>query len=434
MKTSREICLTALLRMEKDSGYSNLVLKSMLEKSSLNREDKSFVTRLFYGVIEKMKLIDFNISKLSNRPLSKLDPEIVCILRMGMYQLLFMESVPDNAAVDECVKLCTFAKKKSAGGFVNALLRNKIRENKEIMLPKEKDKSYLSIKYSVDESIISLFVKQYGLEKTEKMMKAFSKQPKHYIRVNTNKVSSEELKLKLQKQNIEIIPLEYPLGCCEVVTNANLTELAEFKNGEFFVQDLASQMCAAALSPEGTHRFLDVCAAPGGKSFNMSISSNKESKIVSCDVSKNRLSLIKTSMERLGLKNIETMVQDATVPNEKMGKYDRILCDVLCSGVGIIGKKPEIRYKKVREKELFEPQMNILKTASNYLEKGGILVYSTCTLNKYENENVVLEFLKQNKDFEPCPLPFSENGEFYITLTPDEYECDGFFISSIRRK
>lgn len=420
MKTARQLCLAALNRMEKDGGYSNIVLNALLEKSDLPREDRAFASRLFYGVLEKKLLLDYNVAPLSKRPIAKLDTDVLNILRMGMYQLLFLESVPDSAAVNESVKLCTFAKKKSASGFVNALLRAKIRQNKEICIPKDK-----SVAMSVDKSIYSLLKEQYGEDRAEEILNSFSSETPTYIRVNTQKTTLEELKDALSKQNIHIEPVSDLEGCALVSNVGALSKIPEFNEGHFYVQDMASQKCCSALSPKGAKRILDVCAAPGGKSFTLSLLAGKNCKVVSCELYENRVSLIKSGAERLALSNIEPAVNDASVYNEKLGKFDRVLCDVVCSGLGVISKKPEIRYKNIDPNELFDVQYSILTTSAKYLENGGILVYSTCTLNKRENEAVVDKFLK-------------ENGEFSLekqkTYFPDTDGCDGFFVAKLVKK
>ncbi|MEE1279351.1 MAG: 16S rRNA (cytosine(967)-C(5))-methyltransferase RsmB [Oscillospiraceae bacterium] len=426
MKNAREICLSALVRMEKDGAYSNLVLNSLLSKCNLSHEEKSFATRLFYGTLEKKLLLDFNISLLSKRPPQKLDVEVLCILRMGMYQLLFLDSIPDSAAVNESVKLCSFTKKTSAKGFVNALLRAKLRQNKEVCIPKA-----INEELSADKSIVSLISEQYGEGELRDIFSAFSENSRQYIKVNTRKTTLNELCAVLKEKNIEIKPCDRAHDCAEIQGAGDLTNLLEFKNGLFYVQDLASQLCCAALEAEGAERILDVCAAPGGKSFTLALLAPKSAEVVSCDVSSNRVSLIEKGKERLGLSNVKPQINDATVFNKALGSFDRILCDVPCSGLGVIGKKPEIRYKRIKPQELFEVQYKILETSSQYLNNGGILVYSTCTINKIENEAVIAKFLEEHSEFAPHPLCITESGEYHKTFLPDRDGCDGFFVSAI---
>lgn len=433
MKNARQLCLSALNRMENDGSYSNIVLNALLEKSELSREDKSFATRLFYGVLEKKLLLDYNIAPLSKRPIAKLDPDILNILRMGMYQLLFLDSVPDSAAVNESVKLCTFTKKKSATGFVNALLRAKLRQNNRICLPDSQSREYKSISLSADESIVSLLCEQYGEENCKQILSAFSLEATQYIRVNTNKTTLEELASSLAKQNIHIEPCGRAEGCAALSGAGALSNIDAFNNGLFYVQDLASQLCCTALNAKGARRILDVCAAPGGKSFTLALTAGSECQVVSCDVTENRVSLIKKGAERLGLENVLPKINDASVFSEKLGKFDRVLCDVPCSGLGVIGKKPEIRYKKIEPDALFELQYSILNTSANYLESGGILVYSTCTLNKRENEAVVERFLSEHPEFSPQPLNFSQDRHYCKTFLPDRDGCDGFFVAALKK-
>ena len=421
MKNAREVALAALLRVQRDGGYSNLVLDSLLEKSNLSKEDKAFATRLFYGVIEKKILLDFNISKLASKHINKLDAEI-----------LFMEGVPESAAVNESVKLCYFTKKSFAKGFVNAVLRNKIRENKQMLLPEATDKNHLSVKVSADKSITDIFEKQFGKERTVEIFSAFDEYANVYIRVNTNKTDTDALIEKLKKYSVTAEKCSLK-DCLKLNKTANLLKSDEFVSGEFYFQDLSCQYSCHALEAENAKRILDVCAAPGSKSFTLSLLS-QTAEVVSCDVSENRVSLIQGGAKKLGLTNIKSTVQDATVFNKDFGFFDRILCDVPCSGLGVISKKPEIRLKKIDENALFETQMNILENASRYLASGGILVYSTCTLNKRENEDVVNAFLSAHSDFESHRLSFAQNGEFTKTFMPDKDGCDGFFVSAIRKK
>ena len=428
MKTSRELCLTALLRMEKDEAYSNIVLNALLEKCALGREEKSFATRIFYGVLEKKLILDFNISQLLSKPIHKLDTEILAILRMGMYQLLFMDSVPDSAAVNESVKLCYFTKKISAKGLVNAILRNKLRENKEIKIPKA-----LNEALSCDKSIAKLLCEQYSEDEANEIFAAFSSDTKQYIKINAKKISFPELANLLKEKEIEIVEHPTISNCAEVISSGDVAHTDEFKNGLFFIQDLASQICVDSLFTQNAERVLDVCAAPGSKTFSISISAPDSAEIVSCDVSENRVSLIEKGRERLGLSNVKATVNDATVFNERLGQFNRVLCDVPCSGLGVIGKKPEIRYKKIDPEALFSIQYKILETSSRYLKSGGILVYSTCTLNKRENEAVIEKFLSEHSDFAPHPLKISKQNDYKITLLPHKDNCDGFFISAITK-
>lgn len=428
MKTSRELCLAALIRMERDEAYSNLVLNSLLKKCNLSYEEKSFATRLFYGVLEKKLVLDYNISQLSKREPCKLDIEVLCILRMGMYQLLFLDSVPDSAAVNESVKLCYFTKKNSAKGFVNALLRNKLRQNKEICIPKA-----LNEALSADESIVSLLCEQYGEQETCNMFGAFSEQTRQYIKINTRKTTLDNLRKIFKEKNIDISFDDRAEGCAVIHNAGDLTALSEFKEGLFYVQDLSSQLCCASLEAGGAERILDVCAAPGGKSFSIALAASENAEVISCDVSSNRVSLIEKGKERLCLENVKPQINDAAVFNEKLGEFDRVLCDVPCSGLGVIGKKPEIRYKKIDPDALFEIQYKILETSARYLKSGGILVYSTCTLNKRENEAVIEKFLEQHSEFKAYALNISQNGEYHKTFMPHRDGCDGFFVSAIKK-
>lgn len=431
MKNERELCLAALIKMFKENGYSNLVLSSLLNKSSLNAAQKSYAARLFYGVLEKKNTLDYNISKYLKKPINKLDLEVLCVLRMGMYELLFMSSVPDRAAINESVNLCLFAKKSSAKGFVNAVLRAKAREGKKVEYPKISDKNYLSVRYNVSDSIVKLLKEQYK-EETEEILKGFEDLSGQYLRVNTNKTDAKSLIEILKNEKVEAKIVGGFEATLKIEGSFDAVNLKSFKDGLFHVQDLSSQICVSALDLKGNESLLDVCAAPGGKSFTAA-EILKDGKVLSCDLSQNRVSLIKGGVERLGLNNIEVKIRDAASFDESSPLYDRVLCDVLCSGLGVIFKKPEIRYKEINKKELFSKQLEILNTSSKYLKEGGILVYSTCTLNKCENEEVVDRFLEENREFSKYSVK-AFDGESSKTLLPNKDNCDGFFACALIKK
>lgn len=434
MANARQIAFEALLKTEKNGAYSNIVLDSMLSKSKLDTRDKSFVSALFYGVIERRLTIDYQLTKYLTKPLKKLKPEVLTILRMGAYQLLFMDKVPSSAAVNESVSLskkngCSFA-----SGLINAVLR-KVDKN-GIVLPSESSfMEYLSVKYSCPQWLIEKWLTEYGKEDTLGFLSHSIGTPEIFLRVNTQKCTAVKLIEILEQEGATAKKTEYENVLTVDLKGKDIESFDSFKKGLFHVQDLSCQLCAKALRAEKGHRVFDLCSAPGGKAYTVCEMMEDSGEVLCFDIHQSRVELIKKGAERLGLSAIKGEVSDATVFNEKSGSADRVLCDVPCSGLGIIGRKPEIKYKSEKElKELPEIQLKILKNGSKYLKKGGIIVYSTCTLSKDENENVCTEFLKFSSDFEAiAPLPeFSK--DTFLTLMPHKFGGDGFFIAAFKRK
>ncbi len=415
MAESRKIVLEALIRVEEDGSYSNLTLNSFFKKENIKNEEKAFAAALFYGVLDRKITLDFYINKLSNIKVKKLDPITRQALRMGIYQLYFMEKVPVSAAVNESVELVKRSAEQKNFGFVNAVLRNAAR--KEIPLPTGKDLFSLSVRYSCPAFVLSELINDYGVEKAKDIIKAYLLPSKVNLRVNVLKTTADELFDGLDKAGIRLEP-SADNNCFTAMDGIDFSRNKFFSDGMFYVQDLSSAACALSVNAKSGERILDVCAAPGGKSITMAMSMEDRGEIVSCDLYENRVSLIKSSAERLSINCIKPMVNDATVYNSQLGLFDAVLCDVPCSGFGVIRRKPEIKYKAVEDfSELEEIQYKILCTSKNYLKNGGRLIYSTCTLRKAENEKIIEKFLLENKDFK-C--------EYMHTDFPCE-ENDGFF-------
>lgn len=429
----RQTAFQVLLKVFKENAYTNLALDTVLQNSGLLNRDKSLATAIVYGTIERKITLDFVLEKYLSQPIEKLKTPVLIILRLSAYQLLFMDKIPDSAVINEGVNL---AKSNGCGfsaGLVNAVLR-KISVS-DFCLEKIGN---LSIKYSCPSHLINMWKKMYGEENTIGILENINGNVPVTIRVNTLKTSVDDLKLSLEKSGVCVIKNDL----CEdalIIENTNsISELEEFRNGLFHVQDLASQLCAEALCAKEGEVVLDVCASPGGKSFTIAEIMGDTGKIHSFDIYEQRLSLIKNDAERLGITSISTAVNDASKFSAEVPFVDKILCDVVCSGLGIIRKKPEIRYKELDSiKHLPEIQLQILETSSKYLKVGGTLVYSTCSLNKKENEKVVDLFLEKNKDFVAVPvLPCIEHIEsdnHYLTLFPHIHGTDGFFIAKLER-
>ena len=437
MKNARQTAFDILSKIQKDSSYSNLTIDSFLASVCLDEVDSAFVSALVYGVLESSFTLDYQLAANLKQPLKKLKPQVLTVLRLGAYQLLFMDKVPESAAVNESVKLikancCSFA-----SGLVNAVLRNVAK--KGLCLPDESDKTfYYSVRYSFPQELVKFWIKSYGEENTVGIMESCSGRPPLIVRANTLKVTADELTSTLKNEGIEskssVVTDSLELGKC-----GSVERLKSFADGLFHVQDAASQFCIAALDPQPGETVLDLCAAPGGKSFTVAERMNNTGKIVACDIHNHRLDLIKSGAARLGITNIECIVNDAAVYNENLPMADRVLCDVPCSGLGIVRRKPEIRCKPLDTlKELPPVQGKILDTASRYVKKGGTLVYSTCALNPKENENVCKSFLESHSDFKSKLPSFACEGMFirdgFITLMPHINGTDGFFIAVFERK
>ena len=437
MKTSRAAAFEILLKIHKDGAYSNLALDASLENKIFSHVEKAFISALVYGVTERTLTLDYQLEKYLSQPLRKLKPQVLVILRMGAYQILFMDKIPVSAAVNESVKLTKSCGCAFASGLVNAILR-KVSQN-GIVLPDEKDRiKRCSIEYSCPEWILNLWKECYGEENALKIAECSVGAAETVLRVNTLKISRDEFISKLADEGIEA-----RRGTIEnsvVLSKAgSIRDLQCYKDGLFHVQDIASQLCCMALDAKEGEKVLDICSAPGGKAFTAAEYMNNKGVITACDIYESRLKLIDLGAERLGINIIKTFVNDATVKNAALEKYDKIICDVPCSGLGVIRRKPEIRLKTAAEVDkLSEIQYSIMKIASDCLKEGGVMIYSTCSLNKDENENVYYRFLKENPEFEAVRvLPdVKRAGEDTDTLTlmPHIHSSDGFFISAVRRR
>lgn len=431
MKNARQTAFEILNRIQKDNSYSNLVLDSFLEKSELSQIDKGLASAIVYGVVERLITLDFELSDYLKQPLKKLKPQVLTVLRMGAYQILFMDKIPDSAAINESVKLTKSNGMAFASGLVNAVLR-------KVSVNGLSDTDDISVRYSAPVWLYNLWKDDYGKENAIKLLESTFGSVDTVIRVNTLKTSADKLITLLKDEGFDAEVLTDIENALVVRGNGAVHKTKAYNEGLFHVQDVASQLCAKALDASENDIVLDVCAAPGGKSFTVAQYMKNKGQLYSMDIYPQRLELIKNGCERLGIMNVTTVVNDAALHNNKIPKADRILCDVPCAGLGVIRKKPEIRYKEFNEvKGISELQYTILCESSKYLKKDGILIYSTCSLNKDENENVIKKFLSEHDEFETFAVlkDLKRVGEFtdYITLMPHIHNCDGFFIAGIRK-
>lgn len=420
MAMARKSAVKALLKINTESAFSNITLNSVLSESDLSPADKALATALVYGVLDRKITIDYVLKKFIKTPLKKVAPFSLEVLRTAVYQIMFMDKIPNSAAVDESVKLIKSSKESRNSGFVNAVLRNILRADS--LLPTGDDTESLSVLYSCPVPIIESFIKDYGKDTAKHLLEESLKPAPFTVRVNTLKISVEDFQNQIGTQT-EKTKTD---GGLILKNGIDIANNKLYNRGLFYVQDLASQTAVSVLNPTPGSRVLDMCAAPGGKSFGMALIMQNKGEIVSCDLYEQRAGLIEKSAKRLGTTIVKPKVCDATVYDSGLGKFDYILCDVPCSGLGVIRRKPDIKYKNFAEFDsLCEIQQKILQNAVKYLKKGGKLLYSTCTLRKKENEDIVNDFLSKNNDF---------TLEYMHTFMPHIDRTDGFFCALITNK
>ncbi len=435
MITPREAAFLTIQKAFKDDKYLNIEVSNTINKYKFEEKDKSFYSALVYGTYERLLTIDNIISHYSETELDKLDFNVLSALRIGICQSHFMDKIPDHALVNETVDLCErFYAKKNSKHFVNAVLRAAVKEKNNWFLPSKTDLSkYLSIKYSVNEWICSEWINNYGKDIAEQLLASTFSHPKITICVNTIRVSREELIKQLNDDGIKCEKSSIVPNGILLLDNVPYEQLSKYE-GLMFVQDEASQLCCQAFDPKPNESIMDACACPGGKSFGSAIKMQNKGRIDSCDLHINKLSLINSGAEKLGIDIIQTKAKNSTAPF--VGTYDRILCDVPCSGLGVISKKPEIRYKKKEDIEkLPKVQAAILHNCSEHVKAGGVLVYSTCTLRKQENQDIINQFLSENDSF--TLMDFSCENKQYSAMTellPINSTTDGFFIAKMIKK
>lgn len=434
---ARETALNALIACRKNGAWPNAALKDYLQRDRLEPRDAALATKLVYGVLQNRNKLDFYLKQLLTGKLSGLHPVVKDILHLGLYQMAELDRIPDSAAVNEAVELTKkyCPKQKNAPALVNAVLRNAARTRGSWQEPV----SYAE-KYSHPEELIALLKKSLPKGKLEPMLMADNTAPQTTVQVNLLKTTAENLVESLKNQGVTATPHPWMEDCLVLSGLGSLERLDGFRQGLFYVQDPASKLSVLCAGLQRGWRVLDCCAAPGGKSFAAAIAMEGQGSIVSCDIHPHKVELIAKGAARLGLSCIAPQCRDAAVRNpEWEGRFDAVIADVPCSGLGIIRKKPDIRYKNLSELEALPAlQRAILENQAAYVRPGGVLLYSTCTVLPRENEEVADAFLQAHPEFSPEPLPlpeiFPKNESGMITLIPGEYHTDGFFICRLRRK
>lgn len=427
-KSERELALAILLEVEKGEK-SHLVLRSVLEKYQyLDKQERAFLTRLTEGTIERTLELDYIINQYSKTKVQKMKPVIRNILRMAVYQITYMDNVPDSAACNEAVKL---AGKKGFGtlkGFVNGVLRSIVRSKEQILYPEEACKEkYLSVKYSMPEWIVTMWLKDYGREKTEEILKSFYLSRPTTIRVNENQISKEELIKKLKNEHVNVE--EHPfLNSALLISDYDyLGALNSFCEGDFQIQDAASIQVAESADIKPGDYIIDVCAAPGGKALHAAQLLNGTGHVEARDLTEYKVGLIQENIWRMGFDNVEAVQQDATLFDEASEeKADVVIADLPCSGLGVLSKKTDLKYKMTpeTEKEVAQLQKEILDVVCRYVKPEGVMIYSTCTICKAENEENTRWFLEKHPEFEL---------EWEKQIFPAR-ETDGFYIAKLVKR
>lgn len=433
----REYAVSILMEIFNENAYNNLILKREFKKNKLLTDvQKAFITELVNGTVRNLILIDYIINQFSKTNTKKMKPLILNLLRVGVYQIYFMAKIPHSAACNEAVKIAKKRGFHNLSGFVNGILRNISRNVDNIKFPKEGTREYLEVKYSYPEWIIDYWLKEFSYDELEKNLISLNKVPKVSVCINNIKKNVEDILPLLPN------PTKAPFtdNLYYISKTSDISENKAFKEGLFHIMDASSALCVKIADPKEDTQILDICSAPGGKSFYTAYLTKDNAKITSRDIYPHKIDLIDEGKTRLNLKSIETQIKDAEVEyKEDFDRYDTVLCDVPCSGLGLLRKKPDIKYNKSMEDidSLVKIQRNILSISSKYVKIKGVLVYSTCTLSKKENEDNIKWFL-ENYDYELCDIDFylpedlrKNNG--YVKILPHLYDTDGFFVAKLRR-
>ena len=439
---AREAAMLALNACQRQGGWSDGALKKQLSAAELSGRDAALATQLCFGVLQNQMLLDFYLAKFSNIPLKRMEGKVVQTLRLGAYQMLFLTRIPHSAAVNSAVALVkAHCKNPRAAGMVNGILRSMERSLQNMpVIPQGDPVAYLSTLYSHPEWLVKEFILSLGEEETTQLLAADNSQPPTAVMVNTTRTTVEALKAMLEADHVEAEPHPWLENCLLLSRTGDLERLEAFQQGLFYVQDPASRLSVLAAGAKPGMRVLDCCAAPGGKSFAAAIAMENQGEIVSCDLHPHKKKLIQAGADRLGLTIITPKTADGKVFRpEWESAFDLVLVDAPCSGLGVIRKKPDIRYKDPAPlADLPAVQLDILRNAARYVRPGGTLMYSTCTLLYRENGEVVETFLAENKAYKaeaftlPGPVGLVQGGS--VTLWPHRHGTDGFFISKMRRE
>lgn len=449
----RELALKILYEVDEKDAYSNIVLDDMLKKAKkssngnemvgIDQRDVGFISEIVYGTISWRLTIDGIIKKYSNIKLKKISPWILNILRLSIYQILFLDRVPKSAAVNEGVNLAKRYGHKASSNFVNAILRKVNKKDYEDFFKIQNDVDRISMTTSMPVWLVEKLLQQNDVKTVEKICQASNSKPSLYIRVNTLKTDKQTLINELEKEEIKVEEAELE-DFLRISGSRSIDSLKSFQKGMFTVQDEAAGLIPIIVNPKPNEKVLDACSSPGGKTTYMAQLMSNQGEITAWDLHEHRVKLVAKAAERLGITIIETETKDATIYEEKyLNYFDKILLDVPCLGIGVLKRKPDIKWKRKQEDiaEITKIQMEILQNCQKYLKKGGTLVYSTCSILKEENEEVISHFIENNKDFEIEKMNLDETNFFKKFVEKEKFlqvyqneKTDGFFICKLRKK
>lgn len=439
MGSARETAVLTLAACEKQGAWSDGYLKRAIREQGLDRRDGALATRLCYGVLQNKLLLDWRLAQVCSMRLEKLDVKILCGLRVAAYQLLFLDKIPPSAAVNEAVEMAKrHSRNPRAAGLVNGVLRTLLRQGKSLEINETDKLKSLSVKYSHPQWLVEDFSALLGVEGAQALLVVNNQPSPTTAQVNYLKTTPEKLAEELRIAGAEVQPHPWLEGCLLLSGTGDLERLNTFQRGEFYIQDAASRLAVLAAGITPGQRVLDCCAAPGGKSFAIAILMENRGELISCDIHPHKIKLLEAGRERLGLSIVAPTLQNAVQTREDwLDGFDVVFTDVPCSGLGIIRKKPDIRYKNPAPlKGLPRVQRGILDNCARYVRPGGVLLYSTCTVLPRENGDVVDGFLADHPEFvpEPFDLPHWGKQPGQLTLWPHIHDTDGFFVAKLRRK
>jgi 16S rRNA (cytosine967-C5)-methyltransferase len=435
--SAREAALDVLVRIEQDRSYSNLLLNQTLQKYRLERADAGLATEIVYGTIQRLNTIDYLLEPFVTKGLGKLQPWVRSLLRLSFYQLYYLERVPDHAVVNEAVTIAKRRGHQGISGMVNGVLRNVLRRKAELVIPADLPaEQRIALEGSHPAWMVRRWVAQFGEQTAERICEANNEPPRVSLRANALVGSRDALVERLRQGGLDAEPSTVAPAGVLVRGGGNMALTPEYAAGLFSVQDESSMLVAEWVDPQPGERVLDCCAAPGGKTAHLAEKMQDRGEIIACDIHEHKEKLIREQAERLGLKSIRTLVADAKELDQRFaaGSFDRILLDAPCSGLGVIRRKPDMKWGKEERElgEICDVQRAILDAVHPLLKPGGVLVYSTCTMEKAENEDMIRGFLAKHPEFELDPPPHTK--EASIQIFPFDFGSDGFYIARLRKR